>query len=418
MAMSRLPIAVAASLLTFALGVSTARANDPAPSPDGQAAPVDQGGAAEPARDIDVSGGDAAMAIAENAQDTFLLRRLLRGRQFKFVGRLEGDAAGYNIESFVNQDGGEIRRFRVGLAGLNPWFENVSYKLEVDLSDGDSTISDAYLNFDFGDRGSLTVGNQDGSQSLSASTGSLSQLFMESPLPISALSLDKRIGIAYDRYRSNWGIHALLFGRDLNDQDAEHRGAALRGWFNPHRSNNGLWHVGGNLVREYVNSSNRLDTRPESHVTDIKLVDTGTYDDLVHQTRYGFEAAGASGSYTGRFELMMTEWDRTGGIRNRFYGAYLENGFYFTGQPFRYTDGKFVRPRLAPGETAVEMAFRLSWLDLNDGDVQGGEEFNVGAAVNYYTRRNLRYQLNVIQVNSDQPDSDGWLMQARIQYNW
>lgn len=380
-------------------------AHDLATSDDGQTTTAD-------------ASGDASLSIAENTQNTFRLRELLGKRQFRFFGRLEGDAAGYNIPSFVGQDGAEIRRFRIGLAGLNPWFRNISYKVEFDLTDGASTISDAYLNFDFGDRGNLTVGNQDGSQSLSASTGSLSQLFMEEPLVISAFSLDKRVGIAYDRYQERSGMHLLLFGRDLNDENAEHRGIAFRGWLNPNRSSQGIWHIGGSYIKEYVNSSNRLDSRPESHVTDIELVDTGVWDDVMRQTRYGFEAAGATRSFTSRLEVLVTEWKHDNGDGNRFTGAYFENGLCLTGQPFRYTDGKFIRPNVRRGDYAVEAVFRLSWLDLNDGDVQGGKEFNVGAGANVYPRQDLRGQINVIYVDSDRPDSDGWLMQARLQFNW
>ena len=361
---------------------------------------------------------DPSITIAENAQDAFLLRRLLKGRQFTFFGRLEGEFALYDIPALADEDGAELRRFRLGLAGLNPWFENISHKVEFDYSDGSGNISDAYFAIDLGQRGSLTIGNQDGSLSLSASTGSLSQLFMESPLPISAFGLSKRVGVAYDRFAERTGIHLLLFGRDFNDKEAAHSGLTLRAYVNPYRSAGGVWHLGASVVRENFDEGAHLRARPESFVTDIRLVDTGVREDVERSTRLGIEAAGALGSFTTRLELLANEWQRLDGPRNRFAGAYLEGGYFLTGEPFSYRDGKFVRPALERGQNAWELAYRYSWVDLNDGDVQGGEERNLGLALNYYPAPRARGQLNLIQVNSAPVGGDGLLFQARIQLNW
>ncbi len=361
---------------------------------------------------------DTSIAIAENVQDAFLLRQLLKGRQFTFFGRVEGEFALYDIPVFLDENDLELRRFRLGLAGLNPWFENISYKAEYDYSDGESNISDAYFTVDLGGRGSLTIGNQDGSQSLSASTGSLSQLFMESPLPISAFGLNKRVGIAYDRFAKRAGLHLLLFGRDLNNSDAENRGFALRAYVNPYRSADGIWHLGASGIMENIDDSVRLRTRPESHVTDIRLVDTGVHEDVERSSRLGIEVAGARGSFTHRMELLVTEWQRREGPRNRFTGAYFEGGYMLTGELFRYRDGKFIRPALEQESGAWELAYRWSWVDLDDGDVQGGEQRNLGLALNYYPAPQARSQLNLIQVNSEQVGGDGLLFQVRLQLNW
>jgi hypothetical protein len=89
---------------------------------------------------------DSSLAIAENIQGTYLLRQLLLGRKFQFFGHIEGDVAFYRVPSFSDQDGAELRRFRVGIAGLNPWFKNLSYKLEFDLAAGSpSAIGTASL---------------------------------------------------------------------------------------------------------------------------------------------------------------------------------------------------------------------------------------------------------------------------------
>jgi hypothetical protein len=285
----------------------------------------------------------ASVAIAENAQATLLLRQLLEGRQLLFFGRLEGELALYDIPYLADQNGPELRRFRLGL--------------------------------------------------------------------------DQRVGISYDRFGSRSGMHLLIFGQDL-DSDAKHQGVAARAYFNPQRSQTGILHFGVSAVREDIDDATRLRARPESHVSDIRLGDTGVYDDVKSTRRLGVEAAGATGSFSTRFEALLNEWRRLDGSRNRFAGAYLEGGYFITGQPFRYRDGKFVRPALTGALAAWELAYRLSWLDLNDGDVQGAEQRNAGRALNYYPRPHARVQANLLQVKSDRPGGDGWLLQARLQLNW
>ena len=398
--------------------VASATAEDPAPkcAPSPTTGPTD---CDDEGKDAATSGkrGEASVAIAENTQGAFRLRDLLLGRQYRFFGRIEGDAAFYDVPVLTDDDGAELRRFRVGVAGLNPWLENVSYKLEFDLTDGSSSISSAYLAVDLGARGVVTIGNQRGSQSLSASTGSLSQLFMESPLPVEAFGIDKRVGVSWDRFTPRSGVHLLLFGRDLNS-DAKHSGLAARGYWNPYRAGDTVWHVGASILREDISGDTRLRTRPESHVTGIRLADTGVHADVSSDHRLGLEIAGARRSFTTRFEFMLNHWKRDDGSRNRFRGAYLEGGYFFGGIPFRYRDGKFVRPNLAPGTVGWELAYRLSWLDLDDDDVRGGSQRNAGLALNIYPRPDLRAQFNLIHVNSDVAGGDGWLFQGRLQFNW
>lgn len=358
-----------------------------------------------------------SIALSANVQNTSLMRQLLSGRQAIFFGRLEGESALYNITSFVGQNGMEIRQFRAGIAGVPPWWKSINYKVEVRYTKGDTSLGDAYVQHDFDNNGAIVLGNQESSQSLNASTGSLSELFMESPLPVSAFGLGNRLGASYDFHKYRGGGHVIVFTRSITNNNSKH-GMAARGYYNPARSNTGLWHLGASIFRQKTGDSAEISTRPESHVTNIRLVDTGQFTDVDNETRYGIELAGAKGSVSGRFEAMMVEWDRSTGVRNRFAGAYLEAGFFPTGQAYRYRNGQFLRPELDPGETAWEIAFRLSWVDLNSHEVLGGKEFNAGAAINYYPIPNLRAQFNAILVNSDQPDSDGWLVQGRLQFNW
>ena len=80
-------------------------------------------------------------------------------------------------------------------------------------------------------------------------------------------------------------------------------------------------------LEQIISGEARYRTRPESHVTDIRLVDTGQFQDVAYQNILGLEVAGALGSFTGRMEAFKSTWDRVGGVKNDFYGAYLELDF-------------------------------------------------------------------------------------------
>ena len=90
-----------------------------------------------------------------------------------------------------------------------------------------------------------------------------------------------------------------------------------------------------------------------------------------------------------------------------------------TGQTFNYKSGKFVRPVLDSGARAWEVGLRASWVDLTDKDVLGGEQVNLGAALNYYVRPDLRFQFNLLYFRTDTiaGNDAGWILQGRLQYN-
>ena len=353
----------------------------------------------------------ASEVVSENSQTALTLKRLLLGRKYFFFGRLEGDAALYSGDVFDGENGAELRRFRVGMAGVLS--DRLSYKGTFDLTDKSANLSDFYLKIDTSKLGSLTIGNQLVSQNLSAMTGSLSQLFMEFPLPVTTFSLSRRLGASHDYNSERWGGHGMVFFNDPNN-DAGDRGWALRGFFNLTRSDAAVAHLGLSVVREKMNGEARHWTRTESHVTNIRLVDTGKLYDVDYQNIFGLEAAGARGSFTGRIEAFESSWERADNTKNQFHGAYMELGYFLTGQKFNYRQGKFVRPRLGEGLHAWEIGFRASWVDLNDEEIDGGEQFNLGLAVNYYLRQNLLH----VKTDEVAGNESSWILQVRAQFNW
>ena len=367
---------------------------------------------------VEQSRADASMQVAEDSQSAYTLKTLLLGRNHVFFGRVEGDYALYRGDIPSSENGGDLRRLRVGVAGLATFWDQASYKLELDLTDGTNNFSDLYIQWDSQKHGSVRIGNQRVSQGISAMTSSLSQLFMERPLPATTFSMRRRLAVSYDVDRGRWGMHGMFFTRDPNN-DAGKYGGAFRLITKPIRGPEQIGHIGLSLISEKMDREARYRTLPESHVTDFRLVDTGLLDDVLYQHTVGIELAGGKDASSMRLELFRSRWEREEGRHNTFNGAYLELGHFLTGQSFNYKKGKFVRPSLESGARAWEVGVRASWVDLNDRDVRGGEQWNFGAALNYYRRPNLRFMLNLLRFRTDSVAGDdrGWILQTRVQFS-
>jgi hypothetical protein len=79
---------------------------------------------------------EIASEIAEGTQTAVSLESLLLGRNYVFFGRIEVEAAAYNGDIPSSENGFDLRRLRVGIAGLATFFDSVSYKFELDLGAG------------------------------------------------------------------------------------------------------------------------------------------------------------------------------------------------------------------------------------------------------------------------------------------
>lgn len=343
---------------------------------------------------------------------------ILTRRGIIFFGRLELDGAAYSSGILEDDNGFDVRRFRLGLAGNIRVWPGWNYKLEFDLTDGENTLSDAYLSWRFKKWGTIRIGNQKVAQTLSGQTSSLSNPFMERPLPVLAFTLQRRLGLGWDTHLRNLGANITVFAGDPNESVGS-QGWAARGYLNPSRAKYHVIHVGGSYLRLTSDDDARFSARPESHVTTTNLIDTGTWADVTESSAVGLELAAAKGPVTIRSEFYRTEWNRSGGDNPRFKGWYVDASWFLTGEKAHYREGKFIRPNISRGTGAWEVAFRFSTVDLNDKDVQGGKENNLAFGINWYSQTHWRFMGNLIKVKaSDGPygQQNPWIAQFRVQY--
>ena len=343
---------------------------------------------------------------------------LLTKRNIIFFGRLELDGAMYSSGILEDDNGFNIRRFRVGLAGhVIPW-PGWNYKLEVDLTDGENTLSDAYLSWRFKKWGTIRIGNQKVAQTLSGQTSSLSITFMERPLPVLAFTLSRRIGLGWDTHLKKLGANITVFAGDPNESVGS-QGWAARGYFNPTRGKFHVIHIGGSFMQLSSDSDARLRARPESNVTNTRLVDTGIWPAVDVGSALGLELAGSRGPVTFKSEFYRAKWSRPDASDPKFKGWYGEASWFLTGEVAHYREGKFIRPNILSDNGAWQVAFRFSSIDLSDEDVVGGTEKNLAFAISWYSKTHWRFMANVIKVKSDggpYGEQNPWILQARAQY--
>lgn len=342
----------------------------------------------------------------------------LTKRHILFFGRLELDGAYYTEGVLEDDSGFSIRRFRLGLAGQVKFLEGWNYKVEVDLTDGENTLSDFYLSWRSKNWGTIRIGNQKVAQTLSGQTSSLSIPFMERPLPVIAFTLTRRLGIGWDTHLKKMGANVTLFSRDPN-KGVGSQGWAIRSYLNPSREKFHVIHVGASYMQLSSDDDAQMRARPESYVTNIRLVDTGVFSDVGTSSALGLELAGARGPYTIRSEFYRTEWTRSDNSNPNFRGWYAEASWFLTGEMVHYREGKFIRPNIISDRGAWEVAARFSTIDLNDQDVVGGTQKNLSLGINWYSKTHWRFMGNLIKVNAkDGPygDQKPWIVQFRIQY--
>jgi phosphate-selective porin OprO/OprP len=291
-------------------------------------------------------------------------------RNILFFGRLEVDVVNYGSGILRDDSGVAIHRFRQGLAGHVKFWQCWNYKLEVDLTDGESTLSDAYIVYRTQRWGAFRIGNQKVAQTLSGQTSSVSIPFMERPLPVLAFTLQRRLGIGWDTHLRKLGANITVFYKDPNENIGS-SGYAARFYFNPVRFRGDVVHIGASFMDLKLENDGRFRARPESNRTNIRLVDTGVRPDVKKQDAFGLELAGALGPLTIRSEFYSTGWSREFLEDTRFNGWYVEGSWFLTGETANYRDGKFIRPVVKGERGAWEVAARLSSLDLNDKDVLG-----------------------------------------------
>jgi phosphate-selective porin OprO/OprP len=331
----------------------------------------------------------------------------------EFGGRLLLDAAYYDEDKNSLGNGTELRSARLEMEGRI--FADILYELSVDFADGDADMKDAWLAYDAHHPWRFTLGHFKEPFSLEELTSSKHLTFMERALP-NALTPGRNMGLGLHWYGEQITLAAAVFGDDYNDdsddEGDEGWGGSARLTYAPLSTDRSVVHFGLSASHRKLDDEAvyRVDSRPESHLTDIRYLDTGKIQQSKKVTLVGLEGAWVYGETS-----LQGEWIASSLVRNseadiEFSGWYLQASWFPTGESryYKSQQAKFGRVNPLSDQGALELAVRYSTLDLNDQDVVGGSSDQITFGVNWYYKPQLRFMMNYILVNNDRyADADG-----------
>jgi phosphate-selective porin OprO and OprP len=348
---------------------------------------------------------------------------------------LQLDAAGYDsdIKDSTGRDltnaGSEFRRVRLYMNGT---FSSVwDYKTEIDFATTAQLI-DGYVTY----RGfqtktplQFTMGHFKIPFSQESLMADKSMTFMERSLPNVFLNA-RAPGVMLSAGKDNWSSALMLFGEQISSTASsvsdEAGGASLRLTWAPWIAPGANLHFGIASSIRFPSQNNtsltttpisyteavRFRAKPESNISELRLVDTGNIIDLDQTQLMGIELAGSIGAAGFNAEFINTKIQRKNQREDlEFSGWYAQTSWTITGEQRGYKGDKGLYDGIKPASSsgAWELALRLSEIDLNDGPLQlrnslwlpeinGGKERNATLALNWYLNAFIRGSLNYVSV--------------------
>ncbi len=347
-------------------------------------------------------------------------------------GRIQADAATYSEDLRRQNDGTEMRRARLFVQGK--LWEAWNYKLQYDfVNTGSSGIADAYIQYT-GLPWKITVGHFKQPFSLQNMTSSKYITFAERGLP-HLFTPGRAIGVGADRSGNNWSLNAGLFGEGIDGASGdEDEGFALTGraTYAPILTAQQHMHLGASLSYRDSGSVDSISfsDRPESHVTNVREVSTGSFN-ASSNLRTVAEAAYTYGPFSLQSEYYYVDIDRDSSTLSdlAFSGYYVEGSWFLTDDMRNYSGSKgaygAIKPESVVGKGGVgawQLAMRFSSVDLNDADIIGGDAQNFSLGLNWFATNNIRMSANYINVldvnggagNGDEPEA--FQMRAQVEF--
>ncbi|MES9946947.1 MAG: porin [Candidatus Thiodiazotropha sp.] len=328
-------------------------------------------------------------------------------------GRILADVAVYDEDMNALGNGSELRDLRLDLEGR--LYADFIYELSVDFSDGEADVKDAWFAYDANYPWRYAVGHFKEPFSLEEMTSKRYLTFMERALP-NVFAPGRSMGVGAHWSGEQITFAGGLFGDDYND-DADDEGD--EGWgvtsritYAPKAEERSALHLGMAASYRKLDDEEtvRFDSRPESHLTDIRYLDTGKLEQSDSTTLVGVEGAWVSGPFSMQGEWMQAKIARDADKDPTFEGWYLQASWFLTGESRRYkqSSAKFGRIRPLSDHGAVEVAARFSSVDLNDGEIEGGSSDIITLGLNWYINRQIRLMANTIFIDNDRfADADG-----------
>jgi phosphate-selective porin OprO/OprP len=255
-----------------------------------------------------------------------------------FGGRLQIDAGGFRGGITPLGSGIELRRGRIKSYGTV--YKTWDYKLEVNFdSSGTMSPTDAWIRYSGFKPFTIVVGHQKVPFSQQSMTSSNWQVFQERALLDGIIDTGeegrRRLGGVIGAYGDHWNAYAGVFGEGLSDPGVvdEDWGTAGRGVIAPFAEARRVLAFGGAVYYRKFKSEPTLqyDSKPESNLASVSLVDTGVLATATDTISYNAEGSAVFGPFHAQGEYTRSTVGRGTAPTLIFDGWYLQAGVFLTG---------------------------------------------------------------------------------------
>jgi phosphate-selective porin OprO and OprP len=375
------------------------------------------------------SSSDLLKRIEKLEQSLAKKKQELELPSVKWTAQLQTDAIGF-FQNQANEstygaapNGLAFRRARIGMIGD---YGSINYRLEVDFAAVNRpSFLDVYAAIkDIPGIGLFRVGHFFEPFSLERATANRFTTFMERSLMDQAFVPARNLGaMIRDNFAENRGVFALgIFAADSDangDSFGKPLGLAItsRLTFLPIWSEQGndFLHVGvGYSFRESNEGMVRFRAQPELRIGATApnlpfFANTGSLGSPYYQL-IGFEFLRVNGPMAFQSEITLAPVTLKGGSTHLLYGSYAEVGWFITNDHRRYRLDNGTADRVIPnsafitsekgsfahGTGAIELAMRLSYVQLTNGPIRGGSVLDYTIGVNWYLNQYLRMSFNYV----------------------
>ncbi|MBL7906014.1 MAG: porin [Bacteroidales bacterium] len=364
--------------------------------------------------------------FAEERNGMLILESKDQSYKLWYDARIQVDGAYFSGDTYNPiGNGTSVRRarFAVKSSFAEKWYG----EFDMDISNSELEIKDAYLEFSPSDRLSFRVGNFKEGFSVESTTTSRYLTFIERANVVSAFAPSRHIGTAV-MYNKNWlfgmggihfqdigGLEERTFSTDNNKDFGYDEGVSFTGKLVAmpfYKDVNKGLHLG--VAGSYrtpksdaeIRGTQRFSTRSLTSINRKKYLDTDLIPDVDHMTLGGFELAGYYKNLRFQSEYILSNLDRKADKpTEKFNGWYAYGSVLLFGGKYNYntSEAEFTQPSRGKSWGDVELAFRYDYMSLNSdkGDIMGGAGEGYTLGINYHINNNVKIMLNYAYLNHD-----------------
>ncbi|HTO07913.1 MAG TPA: porin [Myxococcota bacterium] len=341
-------------------------------------------------------------------------------QDFGIVGRVGASLfVDYGYDWSANPDDrngwdAQLRRLRIETLGRVSYGIDTYYKVSLGAEEGRFYLNDFWLGWyptAWFER--VRFGYIDPPFSLEQLTSSTERSFMEAAAPVSAFAPGYRLGL---EGRNRWldpdvaligSLSSVGQSQQFSDASDSPFRASLRAAWRPggvpDDPNAALLHLGLSFGYSFSGSGDiHYRARPESSISPY-LVDTGDIQGDAAQV--GVEFARRAGPLTLQGEWIGSFVSSSDFGSRFFHGGYFETAYMMTGEirPYDARSGLFtpIQPKVPfdwdeRSFGSLELAARISYINLSDGPVHGGSMTTLNGGVVWGLNRWARIHFDAI----------------------